>query len=80
MASVTNKYVQRAALNGQKLGRAWLWHAEVARGGRLVLWMSDKPSRGAVDGGLLRCPERLNFFAALNRRSTEDNECEIVRA
>jgi predicted alpha-1,2-mannosidase len=44
-ASVTNKYVQRATLNGQKLGRAWLSHAEVARGGRLVLWMSDKTSR-----------------------------------
>jgi predicted alpha-1,2-mannosidase len=42
--SATNKYVQRATLNGQTLDRAWLLHAEVARGGRLVLWMSDKPS------------------------------------
>ncbi len=43
-ASVTNMYVQRATLNARTLDRAWLSHAEVARGGRLVLWMGERPS------------------------------------
>ncbi|HEX9422734.1 MAG TPA: GH92 family glycosyl hydrolase [Pyrinomonadaceae bacterium] len=47
-ASAINKYVQRATLNGQTLGRAWLSHTEVTRGGRLVLWMRDKPSMWGV--------------------------------
>ena len=47
-ASAINKYVQRATLNGQTLDRAWLWHTEVTRGGRLVLWMRDKPSMWGV--------------------------------
>jgi predicted alpha-1,2-mannosidase len=44
-SSLTNKYIRRATLNGRTLNRAWLSHAEVARGGRLVLSMSDTPSR-----------------------------------
>lgn len=43
-SSLTNKYIQRATLNGRTLSRAWLTHAEIARGGRLVLSMNDKPS------------------------------------
>ena len=42
--SETNKYVQSARLNGQPLRRAWLLHAEIARGGRLELQMGAKPS------------------------------------
>jgi putative alpha-1,2-mannosidase len=42
--SETNKYVQAATLNGELLGRAWLRHAEISRGGRLVLQMGPKPS------------------------------------
>ena len=36
-------YVTRARLNGKPLDRAWLRHAEIARGGRLVLTMSSSP-------------------------------------
>ena len=43
-ASPTNVYVQEANLNGRPLDRAWLTHAEVSSGGRLILQMGDRPS------------------------------------
>ncbi|MFN2456337.1 MAG: GH92 family glycosyl hydrolase [Pyrinomonadaceae bacterium] len=43
-ASSTNKYVQAALLNGRPLTRAYLTHAEIARGGTLWLQMGDRPS------------------------------------
>jgi predicted alpha-1,2-mannosidase len=42
--SADNKYVQAATLNGVPLERAWLRHAELARGGKLVLTMGPQPS------------------------------------
>lgn len=45
--SAANLYVQSATLNGQPLRRAWLRHAEIIRGGRLVLKMGNKPSSWA---------------------------------
>ena len=33
-----------ATLDGETLDRAWLYHEEVSRGGRLVLEMGDSPS------------------------------------
>jgi predicted alpha-1,2-mannosidase len=44
-ASPQNVYVQAARLDGLPLERAWLTHAEIARGGRLVLEMGDEPSQ-----------------------------------
>ena len=52
-ASAENVYVQSATLDGRPLGRAWLTHAEVARGGRLVLSMGREPTRW---GGANRPP------------------------
>jgi predicted alpha-1,2-mannosidase len=43
-ASDTNRYVIGATLNGKPLQRAWLTHAEVARGGVLRLDMGAAPS------------------------------------
>jgi predicted alpha-1,2-mannosidase len=43
--SAAERYVQRAELDGQPLNRAWLRHSEIARGGRLVLYMGPHPSR-----------------------------------
>lgn len=43
-ASAENVYVRVASLNGITLGRAWLTHAEIAQGGKLVLQMSNKPA------------------------------------
>lgn len=49
-ASAANKYVQFATLNGRPLERAWLTHREISSGSRLVLQMSDRPSRwGSVN-------------------------------
>jgi predicted alpha-1,2-mannosidase len=42
--SAENMYVRAASLNGITLDRAWLTHAEIARGGKLVLQMSNKPT------------------------------------
>ncbi len=48
-ASAENKYVQSATLNGKRLDRAWLTHAEISSGGRLVLRMGDRPSSWGSD-------------------------------
>jgi predicted alpha-1,2-mannosidase len=42
--SETNCVIQSATLNGEKLDRAWLEHAELMRGGILILKMGKKPS------------------------------------
>ena len=45
-----NLYVQSAEWNGSSLERAWLKHAEVAAGGRLLLHMGPNPSKwGGAD-------------------------------
>jgi len=41
--SADNIYVVAATLNGRPLDRAWLRHAEIVAGGRLVLTMSNVP-------------------------------------
>lgn len=43
-ASPANRYVRAATLDGRALDRAWITHAEIVRGGRLMLLMSDRPS------------------------------------
>ncbi|HEX9108161.1 MAG TPA: GH92 family glycosyl hydrolase, partial [Longimicrobiales bacterium] len=43
--SDADRYVVAAELNGKPLERAWLTHAELAAGGRLVLHMAPAPSR-----------------------------------
>jgi predicted alpha-1,2-mannosidase len=47
--SVENKYVAGAEFNGKPLRRAWLRHAEIVHGGRLVLMMAAQPSHWAAD-------------------------------
>ena len=45
-----NRYVQSAELNGKPLHRAWLFHSEIASGGRLVLHLGPVSFRlGAAD-------------------------------
>lgn len=43
-ASAANAFVASATLNGRRLDRAWLRHAEIARGGRLLLDMRASPT------------------------------------
>jgi predicted alpha-1,2-mannosidase len=46
----SNRYVQRAELNGHPLDRAWFRHSEIAKGGRLTLHMGPAPTRwGTTD-------------------------------
>ena len=45
--SADNLYVVSAELNGKPLDRAWLRHAEIAAGGRLVLTMARTPGHWA---------------------------------
>ncbi|MBC8101920.1 MAG: glycoside hydrolase family 92 protein, partial [Cytophagales bacterium] len=42
--SPENRYVQSATLNGRPWNQAWLRHAEIAKGGDLVLVMGPRPS------------------------------------
>ncbi len=44
-ASETNKYIQRAKLNGEELNTPWLTHEIIVNGGTLELDMGDKPNR-----------------------------------
>jgi predicted alpha-1,2-mannosidase len=49
-SSEANRYVQRAELNGKPLNRAWLTHAEIVSGGRLLLQMGPGRSKwGAAE-------------------------------
>lgn len=43
--SVQNKYIQSATLNGKVLDRPWFRHAEIARGGTLVLVMGPEANK-----------------------------------
>lgn len=40
-----NVYIQSASLNGVAINRCWITHEELAKGGKLVLQMSDKPNK-----------------------------------
>ena len=49
-SSEANRYVQRAELNGKPLNRAWLTHAEIVSGGRILLQMGpDRSKWGAAE-------------------------------
>jgi putative alpha-1,2-mannosidase len=45
-ASFDNKYIQSATLNGKKLDSHWFGHADLAKGGKLVLEMGNKANYG----------------------------------
>ena len=45
-ASFDNKYIQSARLNGKKLDSHWFGHADLAKGGKLVLEMGNKANYG----------------------------------
>jgi predicted alpha-1,2-mannosidase len=42
--SAENRYIERAEWDGQPYNKVWFRHADIERGGRLVLTMSAKPS------------------------------------
>ena len=37
-------YVQKATLNGQPYTKSFIKHADIMKGGELILYMGDKPS------------------------------------
>ena len=43
-SSAQKKYIQSATLNGKPLGKPWFRHADIAKGGTLVLQMDDHPN------------------------------------
>ncbi|WP_240613016.1 GH92 family glycosyl hydrolase [Chitinophaga parva] len=44
-ASVVNKYIQRATLNGKPLNKPFFTHADLVSGGTLELFMGPKPNK-----------------------------------
>ena len=38
-----NVYVQKVVVNGKRLNRNYLTHAEIMNGGKITFYMSDKP-------------------------------------
>jgi len=44
--SSENRYIQSANLNGQKLDKAWFYHDELIKGGKLILNMGNEPNKG----------------------------------
>lgn len=44
-ASVVNKYIQRATLNGKSLNKPFFTHADLVSGGTLELFMGPKPNK-----------------------------------
>ena len=43
--SKQNVYIQSATFNGERLDRPWIYHADVVKGGKLVLVMGSSPNR-----------------------------------
>lgn len=43
--SQANTYIQQAQLNGKELNNFWFTHEEFAKGGKLELWLGDKPNK-----------------------------------
>ena len=43
--SAKNPYIQSAKLNGKPLTRSWITHDEITAGGKLELFMGDKPNK-----------------------------------
>ncbi len=44
-ASVDNKYIQSATLNGQEWNKPWFSHSDLMGGGKLVLQMGSQPNK-----------------------------------
>ena len=44
-ASLENRYIQSAILNGKPLNKFWFYHSELVKGGKLVLEMGPEPNR-----------------------------------
>ncbi|MGB0416822.1 MAG: GH92 family glycosyl hydrolase [Coraliomargarita sp.] len=40
-----NCYIRKAKLNGKRLRNSWIYQKDVARGGLLELWLSDRPNK-----------------------------------
>ena len=43
--SVTNKYIQRATMDGKELNTPWFTHEQLMNGGTLKLEMGPKPNK-----------------------------------
>ncbi|MBC7328098.1 glycoside hydrolase family 92 protein [bacterium] len=43
--SKENKFIQRAELNGKPLNRPFIWHHEIANGGKIEFWMGAQPNK-----------------------------------
>lgn len=44
-ASLENKYIQSAALNGESMGSPWITHEAMMKGGKMVFEMGPKPNK-----------------------------------
>jgi putative alpha-1,2-mannosidase len=51
-SSKTNKYIQRATLNGKEWSRPWFTHTDLVNGGTLNLNMGELPNKkwGSAEG------------------------------
>ena len=43
--SSKNKYIQSAFLNGEPLNKPWFEHSAIINGGKLTLYMGDRPNK-----------------------------------
>jgi putative alpha-1,2-mannosidase len=43
--SSENYYIQKAKLNGKRLKNFWFYHEDFAKGGKLEIWLGNKPNK-----------------------------------
>ncbi len=43
--SAQNKYIQSATINGNPLNKPWIEHADIVKGGKLILLMGPRPNK-----------------------------------
>ena len=59
-ASVENKYIQSATLNGQEWNKPWFSHDDLKNGGKLMLIMGNKPNK-TWGNGMNAAPPSANY-------------------
>ena len=60
-SSSSNKYIQKAFLNGQPLNKPWFTHNDLVNGGKLELEMGNQPNKQWGSNSNDAPPSSINY-------------------
>jgi predicted alpha-1,2-mannosidase len=83
-SSKVNRYIQSATLNGKPLNKFWFRHADLIKGGKLVLTMGDQPNKLWASKCELPCVMDVDPIVTtpyiVNTEKVFDNETSVKLA